>query len=88
MSHKTISNDTFDFIDTHVYFDNYRICKVHVNEEKFSFDDDTVNLFLEEDEWLLPEDPDIFSDEHPWDTSSSYRFSPEVWLYGWVEDVN
>lgn len=59
------------------------------------FENDYINYYSDEDEfhddiepepeleWLLPEPPDIYSNDHPWDTlhQRKYRFRPDVWLF-------
>lgn len=60
-----------------VVFDDERI---HIEEyDEFNIKNEIEEL--EELEWLLEEPPDIYSDEHPWDTRvNNYRFKPEVWM--------
>lgn len=50
-----------------------------ISENEY-FDDDGEQEpeFLE---WLLPEPPDIYKDDHPWDTRvNRYRFRPDIFM--------
>lgn len=53
-----------------------------VTQSDYVSDDEYVE---EDDEIIVTNnEPDIFSDEHPWDTlhERRYRHRPDIWLYG------
>ena len=72
-----------DFDSNIVTFNNDNI----YIEDAFNTDDDVSSDDGEEDydehelEYLLEEPPDIYSNDHPWDTRKvSYRNRPEIWM--------
>lgn len=75
MSRFFVYNDNEDDI---IIFEDYKV--LHFNEEEynekeFTYDDDEL-------EYLLPVEPDIYSDDHPWDHrhDKRYRHRPDIWM--------
>lgn len=77
--------------DSVIVFEDYKIYKVNTGEDSESESNEDAfqeefNRIMEPDEDLLPRSPDIYSDDHPLDTTTfHYRFKPEVWLYDYNE---
>ena len=76
-----IKGNNFVFFDNdfdHVVFKDYHIDYYSDKDDlEYSYVDDEPEL-----EWLLEDPPDIYSDNHPWDTlhNKKYRFRPDIWM--------
>lgn len=57
-------NSKYNEYDT-IIFDDYKIYSVSNNEESIVAEDDEI-------EWLLEEEPDIYSNNHPWDARTNF----------------